>query len=278
MTPDRFLAALGGHEVLLMGVLNVTPDSFSDGGRYYDLSDAVAHGLRLAAEGADVVDVGGESTRPGADPVPAQEELRRVLPVVRDLAAAGIAVSIDTRHAEVADAAVDAGAVLVNDVSGLRDPAMRAVAARHQVPAVVMHMSVPDPAVMQDFTDYDDVVSEVVAFLRAQAELALAEGVPSVVLDPGIGFGKSVAQNVELIRRLDELVAVGHPVLVGASRKRFIGVLTATEQAHERLGGSLAAHLASVARGARLVRAHDVAAHRQALTMWQHLLPRPRAL
>ena len=132
-------------------------------------------------------------------------------------------------------------------------------------------MSVPDPAVMQEFTEYGDVVADVVAFLRAQAELALAEGVPTVVLDPGIGFGKSVAQNVELIRRLDELVAVGHPVLVGASRKRFIGVLTATGQPDARLGGSLAAHLACVSRGARLVRAHDVVAHRQALTMWHHL-------
>ena len=271
MNPDQFLTALAGSDVLLMGVLNVTPDSFSDGGRYYELSDAVDYGLRLISEGADIVDVGGESTRPGAEPVPAEEELRRVLPVVRDLVAAGVAVSIDTRHADVADAAVGAGAVLVNDVSGLRDPSMRAVAARHRVPAVAMHMSVPDPALMQQFTDYGDVVTEVVAFLLAQAELALAEGVPMVVLDPGIGFGKTVPQNVELIRRLDEVVALGHPVLIGASRKRFIGVLTDTEQADDRLGGSLAAHLAAVDRGARLVRAHDVLAHRQALTMWRHL-------
>jgi len=272
MTPDLFLAALtGSDDVLLMGVVNVTPDSFSDGGRYYELDVAVAHGLRLVSEGADIVDVGGESTRPGAPPVGLEEELRRVVPVVRDLAASGIAVSIDTRHPEVAEAAVTSGACLVNDVSGLRNPAMRAVAARHGVPAVAMHMPVDDPAVMQRHTDYVDVVDDVVAFLRDHAALARAEGVPTVIIDPGIGFGKTVAQNVELVRRLDELVALGHPVLVGASRKRFIGVLTGVEQPEDRVAGTLAVHLASIQRGARLVRAHDVAAHRQALTMWRHV-------
>ncbi len=271
MTPDRFRAALDGTGVLLMGVVNVTPDSFSDGGRYLEIDAGVAHGLQLVEEGADIVDVGGESTRPGARPVGIDEELRRVLPVVRALAAAGVAVSIDTRNAAVAEAAVAVGACLVNDVSGLRDPAMRAVAARHGVPAVAMHMPVDDPAVMQQHTDYADVVTDVVAFLRAQAALALAEGVPLVILDPGIGFGKTVEQNVELVRRLDELAAAGHPVLVGASRKKFIGALTGVERPHDRLGGTIAVHLASVQRGARIVRAHDVAAHRQALIMWRHV-------
>jgi len=273
MNPDQFLAALtGSDDLLLMGVINVTPDSFSDGGRYYEHDVAVAHALRLVQEGADIVDVGGESTRPGAEPVGSEEELRRVVPVVRDLAAAGVAVSIDTRHAAVAQAAVAAGACLVNDVSGLRDPEMRAVAARHGVPAVAMHMPVDDPALMQQHTDYVDVVGDVVAFLRDHAALALAEGVPMVILDPGIGFGKTVDQNLALVRRLDELVALGHPVLVGASRKRFIGVLTGAEQPEDRVAGTLAVHLASVQRGARLVRAHDVAAHRQALTMWRHVM------
>lgn len=272
MNPDRFLAALtGSNEVLLMGVVNVTPDSFSDGGRYFELDVAVAHALRLVNEGADIVDIGGESTRPGAEPVGVEEELRRVVPVVRDLAAAGVAVSIDTRHAEVADAAVAAGACLVNDVSGLRDPAMRAVAARRGVPAVAMHMPIDDPREMQQHTSYVDVVDDVVTFLRDHAARAVAEGVPMVIVDPGLGFGKTVEQNVALVRRLDELVALGHPVLVGASRKRFIGVLTAADAPEERVAGTLAVHLAAIQRGARLIRAHDVAAHRQALTMWRHV-------
>ena len=271
MTPDRFIDALAGDDVLVMGIVNVTPDSFSDGGRYYELDAAVAHGLRLAEEGADLLDVGGESTRPGAEPVPEDEELRRVVPVVRDLSAAGLAVSIDTRHAVVAEAALAAGACVVNDVSGLRDPAMRAVAARHGVPAVVMHMPVADPAVMQQHTGYIDVVDEVLSFLMAQVALALADGVPSVILDPGLGFGKTVEQNVALVRHLDRFVALGHPVLVGASRKRFVGVLGDADQPDDRLPGTLAVHLSAVQHGARLVRVHDVAAHRQALALWRHL-------
>lgn len=268
---DDLLALLRGHEVLLMGVLNVTPDSFSDGGRFLELDRAVAHGRRMVTEGAHLVDVGGESTRPGAAAVDVDEELRRVVPVVRALADDGVAVSIDTRRAEVADAAIAAGAVLVNDVTGLRDRAMRAVVAAAEVPAVLMHMSVPDPAVMQQHTDYADVVRDVVAFLAAQAALALDEGVPAVVLDPGIGFGKTVEQNLTLLSHLDRLAALGHPVLVGASRKRFIGALTGADDPAERLGGTIAAHLVAVERGARILRVHDVAAHRQALQLWRAL-------
>ena len=271
MNPDEFLAALAGDDVLLMGVVNVTPDSFSDGGLFFDVEAAVAHALQMVEEGADIVDVGGESTRPGAAPVSADEELRRVLPVVRALRSAGIAISIDTRHAAVADAAVAAGACVINDVSGLRDPAMRAVAARQGVPAVAMHMPIDDPTLMMQHTDYVDVVDDVVAFLRDHAALALEEGVPTVILDPGIGFGKTVEQNVALVRRLDELVALGHPVLLGASRKRFIGVLAGVDRAEGRLAGSIAVHLAGVQRGARIIRAHDVAAHHQALAMWRHV-------
>ena len=273
MSPAEFRRALTGEAVLLMGIVNVTPDSFSDGGRFLDHDRAVAHGLALAAEGADIVDVGGESTRPGAEPIDEAEEERRVIPVVRRLAAAGLAVSIDTRHHAVADAAVTAGACVVNDVSGLRDPAMREVAAARSVPAVVMHMPVADPAVMQQHTGYADVVGDVCAFLAAHAALALDAGVPQVMIDPGIGFGKTTAQNIELVRQLHVLVDLGHPVMIGASRKRFIGELGGVERADERMPGTLAVHLAAVSRGARLVRAHDVAAHHQALALWRHLNP-----
>lgn len=271
MTPARFLEALAGDDVLLMGVLNVTPDSFSDGGRFSGPAAAIDGGRRLAADGADIVDVGGESTRPGSAPVDPDEEAGRVVPVVAALAADGIAVSIDTRNAAVADAALAAGACMVNDVSGLRDPAMIAVAASRGVPAVALHMPVNDPAVMQLHTDYDDVVTAVCEFLAERAAAADAAGVPLVVLDPGIGFGKTVEQNVELVHRLPELVGLGRPVLVGASRKGFIGVLAGVERPADRDAGSLAAHLACVTRGARLVRAHDVAMHRQALDVWRSL-------
>ena len=274
MNPAEFRRALAADAVLLMGIVNVTPDSFSDGGRYLDHDSAVEHGLALAAEGADIVDVGGESTRPGAEPIDEAEEERRVVPVVRRLAAAGLAVSIDTRHAVVADAAVAAGACVVNDISGLRDPAMRDVAAARSVPAVVMHMPVADPAVMQQHTDYADVVGEVCAFLAAHAALALDAGVPQVMIDPGIGFGKTTSQNIELVRHLGALVDLGHPVLVGASRKRFIGELGGAQRADGRMPGTLAVHLAAVSRGARLLRAHDVAAHHQALALWRHVSPR----
>lgn len=273
MSPAEFRRALAGQAVLLMGIVNVTPDSFSDGGRFLDHDRAVAHGLALAAEGADIVDVGGESTRPGAEPIDEAEEERRVIPVVRRLAAAGLAVSIDTRHHAVADAAVTAGACVVNDVSGLRDPAMREVAAARSVPAVVMHMPVADPAVMQQHTGYTDVVGDVCAFLAAHAALALDAGVPQVMIDPGIGFGKTTTQNIELVRQLDVLVDLGYPVMIGASRKRFIGELGGAELADERMPGTLAVHLAAVSHGARLVRAHDVSAHHQALALWRHLNP-----
>lgn len=270
---DRLHRLLDADTALVMGVVNVTPDSFSDGGRFLAATDAVAHGLRLMDEGADIVDVGGESTRPGAAPVAVEDELQRVVPVVRELAAAGVVVSIDTRHSPVAEAALDAGAVLVNDVSGLRDPRMVRIAAERAAPVVIMHMPVDDPATMQRHTGYADVVAEVVSFLAAQAATALAAGVPRVILDPGIGFGKTAEQNVELLRGLGEVVALGHPVLVGASRKRFIDALAGAPEPTERLPGTLAAHLAAVGRGARIVRVHDVAAHRQALAVWRHLVP-----
>ena len=243
---------------LIMGVLNVTPDSFSDGGRYLDRDAAVAHGLRLVAEGADVVDVGGESTRPGAEPVDADVEAERVVPVVAALAP-HVRVSIDTRKAAVAEAAIEAGATLVNDVSASLWP----VAAAAGVGWVAMHMQ-GTPPTMQEHPRYDDVVGEVRAFLAERAAAARAAGVEEVWIDPGIGFGKTAAHNLALLRGLPALVAVGEPVLVGTSRKGFLGALTGGASVDDRLEASVATAVWAMTRGAAMVRVHDVAATLQA--------------
>lgn len=241
-----------------MGVLNVTPDSFSDGGRWLDPEAAVAHGRAMVADGADVIDVGGESTRPGAAEVPADEELRRVVPVVEALAGEA-RVSVDTRKAEVAEAALAAGATIVNDVSaGLYE-----IAAAAGAGWVVMHMR-GTPATMQQQATYGDVVAEVRAFLVARAEEARAAGVAEVWIDPGLGFAKTATHNLSLLRHLDELVATGYPVAVGASRKSFIGKLTGEASVDDRLEGSLAAAVWAMERGAAMVRVHDVRATVQA--------------
>ena len=252
----------------LMGIVNVTPDSFSDGGSFLDPADAVAHGLRLAGEGADVLDVGGESTRPGSDPVPAEEELRRVLPVVRELAAAGVPVSIDTMKAEVAEAALAAGAGFLNDVTALRhDPRMAAVAADAAVPVCLMHM-LGEPKTMQDAPTYRDVVAEVREFLARRADAAAAAGIDParICLDPGIGFGKTVEHNLALLAHLERICELGFPVLVGVSRKRFLGAISGGAE-HERGPAGLAAGLAAVRHGAWMLRVHDVAPTRQALLL-----------
>ncbi len=252
-----------------MGVLNVTPDSFSDGGRFLDWDAAVAHGERLASEGADLIDVGGESTRPGSAPVPADEELRRTIPVIEGLAEAIHApISIDTSKASVAQAALEAGARLVNDVSALRgDPAMAALVAGSGVDLCLMHMK-GEPRTMQEDPRYGDVVSEVKAFLEERLEYAVSEGIEEgrIWLDPGIGFGKTLEHNLELLRRLDEIVALGRPVVVGASRKRFVGALTGRGEP-DRLAGSLAAAVMAYERGAWMLRVHDVAPSRDALAV-----------
>ncbi|HNR00820.1 MAG TPA: dihydropteroate synthase, partial [Trueperaceae bacterium] len=222
--------------------------------------------LRMREEGALVLDVGGESTRPGAAPVGLGEEARRVLPVIEALAAAGAVVSVDTRKAEVAAAALAAGAAVVNDVGGLRDPAMLAACAAAGAPAIVMRMQ-GEPRTMQAAPRYGDVVAEVEAFLLEQARRAAAAGVPSVVLDPGIGFGKDLDHNLDLLRATARLAGHGHPLLVGASRKAFIGRLAGGVGPESRLSGTLAAHLAAAAAGAALLRVHDVAAHAQALAV-----------
>ncbi len=234
-----------------MGVLNVTPDSFSDGGRWLDAGAAVEQGLRMVEEGADVIDVGGESTRPGAAPVDAGDELRRVLPVVEALAS-HTRVSIDTRKAEVAEAALAAGATLLNDVSATLAPVARAAGAGW----VAMHMR-GEPRTMQEDPTYGDVVAEVKAFLVERAEQA---GVDEVWIDPGIGFGKTMEHNLTLLAHLDELVGTGYPVVVGTSRKTFLGTLTGGAPAGDRIEGSVATAAWAVSRGARMVRVHDVAA------------------
>jgi dihydropteroate synthase len=250
---------------LVMGVVNVTPDSFSDGGLWLDPDAAVRHGLDLVAEGADLVDVGGESTRPGAGRPARDEELRRVLPVVRALAAEGVPVSIDTMRSEVAQAALEAGALVVNDVSGgLADEAMAQVVAAARVPFVVMHWRGPS-ATMSSLASYGDVVVDVVAELRARLDALVAAGVDAdqVVLDPGLGFAKDAGHNWALLGRLDELHALGRPVLVGASRKRFLGSLLADDAGEprpveQREAATTATTVLAAQAGAWCVRVHDV--------------------
>jgi len=251
-----------------MGIVNVTPDSFSDGGLYDDPASAVAWGERLVAEGARVIDVGGESTRPGSSELAEAEELARVRPVVKRLSAEGVPVSIDTRHPAIAGACVEAGASIINDVSGFRDPEMVAVAASCDAGVVVMHM-LGEPSTMQRAPRYDDVVREVGGFLLAQAAVLQGAGVAAerIVLDPGIGFGKTLEHNLALLRGIPELAVYGFPILIGASRKRFIGEITGEPEPRERLGGSVSAALEAVSHGASVVRVHDVAATVQALAV-----------
>jgi dihydropteroate synthase len=247
-----------GDRTRIMGVLNVTPDSFSDGGRYADPAAAVGQAVKLAGDGADFIDVGGESTRPGAAPVTTDEEIRRVLPVIEALpSATGLPISIDTRNADVAEAALAAGASIVNDVSGLRhDPRMARVIGSHGATAVVMHM-IGTPATMQADPRYDDLIGEIRAWFRDGLRLAADAGIRQVVLDPGIGFGKTAEHNLEILGRLDEFTDLGCPVMVGASRKSFIGAILGLPVG-ERLEGTIGASVAAVMKGARILRVHDV--------------------
>jgi len=251
----------------LMGVVNVTPDSFSDGGRYLDANAAIAHGVELVGDGADILDVGGESTRPGAEPVGETEELHRVEPVVGGLAGKAT-VSVDTSKAAVAKAAIDAGAGIVNDVTALRaDPEMAGLCAERGVGVVLMHMP-GSPRTMQDDPRYEDVVDDVRAFLAERVDAAVAAGIDEerIWVDPGIGFGKTLEHNLELLRRLGELRELGRPLVVGTSRKSFIGKVDGSSVG-ERTGGTVASSVLAVAEGADVVRVHDVAEMAQALTV-----------
>lgn len=262
---------------LVMGIVNVTPDSFSDGGSFFDPATAVEHGLRLVAEGADILDVGGESTRPGAEPVPADEELRRVLPVVSELAKrTTVPISIDTMKAAVGERCLDAGACILNDVSGFRDPAMAALAARTAAGVVVMHMR-GDPTTMQRNPEYADVVAEVDAFFAERLAALTAAGIDPrcVCLDPGVGFGKSLDHTRQQLRSLAAHARHGRPVCLGVSRKGFLGQITGRPRA-ERAAGTLAVNCFAVASGAaHVLRVHDVAGTRDAALLWEFLHQQP---
>ena len=252
---------------IIMGILNLTPDSFSDGGSYPTPEDAIARGLQMVEEGALIIDVGGESTRPGATPVSEEEECARVLDVVKALASKGICVSIDTRHASVARSALEAGASIINDVSGFRDPAMVEVAASCDAGLVVMHMGGDDPRTMQDEPVYEDVVAEVRDYLKAQADNLIAHGVACerICLDPGPGFGKTAKQTVELMRNFHEFNRLGFPTMVAVSRKSYIGEAYQIEDPKERDSASAAEALMACELGASVIRTHNVALTAQAL-------------
>lgn len=249
---------------LIMGIVNVTPDSFSDGGLFLAPEAAIAQGRQLAAEGAAILDIGGESTRPGHQPLDAATELARVMPVIAGLAAGPVPLSIDTYKAEVARAAIAAGAQIINDVWGChRDPAIAQVAAETGAPIILMHnRDKADPAL--------DILDEVRRFLDAAVATARAAGVPEsqIVLDPGVGFGKTAEQSIAVMRHLDRIVALGFPVLLGASRKSMLGLLTGQEVAANRVAASIAAHLAGALKGAAIIRVHDVRPHADALKVW----------
>ena len=264
-------AGLPTDRALIMGILNVTPDSFSDGGRHEAADAAIAAGHAMLEAGADLLDIGGESTRPGAAPVAPEIEQARILPAIRELAKAAT-ISVDTRHAATMRAALEAGAEIVNDISALRhDPEAAGVLKRAGAAVILMHMLGDDPRHMQDDPRYDDVTLEVARFLRDRVETAEALGIPRgrIAVDPGIGFGKTVAQNVELLDRLPLLAGIGCRIVLGASRKGFLGKLTGETVAARRVAASVAAALAGAMRGAAILRVHDVAETAQALAVWR---------
>ena len=269
-TPGQF-AGLALDRALVMGVVNVTPDSFSDGGDFAEPAAAIVHGLALLAEGADIIDIGGESTRPGGASTAIEDERRRVIPVVEALAERGAVVSIDTRHASIMREAIASGARIVNDVTALSgDSDSLGAVARSGVAAVLMHMR-GEPATMQTAPAYEDVVGEVEAFLAGRLAAAAAAGVARtrLAIDPGIGFGKTLEHNLALLRATRRLKRLGAPIVVGVSRKSFIARLSKGEPPKQRLAGSLAAALAALARGADILRVHDVAATVQAIAVWR---------
>jgi dihydropteroate synthase len=271
-----FVMNFAGFDVtarpLVMGIINVTPDSFSDGGQFVAADAAIAAGRAMLAAGADILDIGGESTRPGAAIVPPDEEISRIVPVIRALA--GAVISVDTRNAATMAAALDAGATIVNDVSGLRhDPAAASLVAARGSPVILMHMR-GTPATMNAQAHYDNVVDDVLAELSALRDAAIAAGIvaENIALDPGFGFAKLGAQNLALLRATARFAALGHPLVVGVSRKRFIGEFSGVPVAKNRLPGSLAASLYALGQGAAIVRVHDVAATVQAVRIWRLLI------
>ena len=271
MTHQSF-AGLSLDRTRVMGIVNVTPDSFSDGGQFSDTASAVEHALRLEDQGADILDVGGESTRPGAEPVGLGDELKRVIPVIEQLAERSDAkISVDTRKAAVMTAAAAAGAHILNDVSALtHDPQSLKAAVESELPVVLMHAQ-GDPTTMQKNPTYANVVAEVRSYLEKRVAACVTAGLPSerIAIDPGIGFGKTGDHNLTLLKHMDVLCDIGVPILLGVSRKRFIGTLGNVTEAGQRAPGSIAAALTGVARGVRMLRVHDVAETRQALAVWE---------
>ncbi|MBW2989240.1 dihydropteroate synthase [Candidatus Woesearchaeota archaeon] len=256
---------------LVMGILNVTPDSFSDGGEFIDEDKAVEHGKRVIEEGADIIDIGGESSRPGSEPVTEEEELRRVRnAVLRLVKETNVPISIDTYKARVAEECVKAGASIINDITGIDDE-MRAVAARYNVSVIIMHMK-GRPKTMQDNISYKDMVGEIKGFLKERAMKAKAAGINDIVIDPGIGFGKTTEQNLEILRRLDEFKEIGYPVLIGASRKSFIGKVLGVEEPGKRATGTIAANIMAAEKGAGILRVHDVRENVMALEMIKRIM------
>lgn len=262
---------------LVMGILNVTPDSFSDGGRWNASDAAIAAGIAMLEAGADIIDIGGESTRPDAAPVSVEKEISRILPVIAALAARGAKISVDTRNAPTMEAALDAGAAIINDVSALQYDAasMRLAASRH-CPVILMHMR-GSPSTMDTQARYFDVAGEVLAELTRRRDAALAAGIAAenIALDPGFGFAKLGAQNLELLRATGRFAALGHPLVIGLSRKRFIGQFGAEKDPEKRFPGSIAAALYAVSQGAAILRVHDVAETVQALKIWRELTATP---
>jgi dihydropteroate synthase len=258
-----------GKKTLVMGALNITPDSFSDGGLFFEPARAIEHGEKMAEEGADIIDIGGESTRPGSDPLPLEEELRRVIPVIETLASCvEIPLSVDTYKSQVAVRALEAGATIINDISGLRfDEKMASVAARYDCPLIIMHME-GTPKTMQQNPHYENLFAEIIDYFREGIEKAEAAGVDpqQVIVDPGIGFGKTVQHNLLILNRLGELSVLGRPILIGTSRKTFIGKVLGLE-VHKRGTGSLATVAVCAMKGAHIVRVHDVAPSRQVVDM-----------
>lgn len=271
--PPKTWAGFTLDRPLVMGILNVTPDSFSDGGRHFDPATAISAGLDMLAAGADIIDIGGESTRPNAAPISPAQEIARVGPVIAALAAKGAVISADTRNAATMAVALDAGARIINDVSGLKhDPAAAALLAARQCPVVIMHMR-GSPMTMNCQAVYHDVVAEVLDELADARDAALRAGIPAeaIALDPGLGFAKRGGQNLDLLRAIPRFTALGHALLIGLSRKKFIGEFGGAPAPAQRLPGSLAAGLFAVGQGANILRVHDVAETVQALRVWQSL-------
>ena len=269
-------AGLRLERPLVMGILNVTPDSFSDGGLHFSLDAAIAAGQRMLTEGAAILDIGGESTRPGAAPVPVDLEIDRIVPVIRALAADGAVISLDTRNAETMAAGLDAGARIVNDISGLRhDPAALPLVAGRACPVVLMHMR-GTPETMNEYADYVDVEAQVTAEITTLRDTALAHGIraENICLDPGIGFAKRGAQNIQLLNATARLASFGHPLLIALSRKRFLGEISGEPDATKRDSESLAGAIYACAQGAHILRVHDVAGTVKALRVWQRLTER----